>query len=126
MQQNTSKLYEAFGELLYVVAMADGKIQTEELNTIRQKLADHPWGEDIQWSFDYEVRKGNDLEDLYKKVIDYCEMHGPEKEYQFLIDLMEEVTEASAGIDANEKAVMDDFVQTLTNKFKADIERING
>lgn len=124
--QNTSKLYEAFGELLYVVAMADGKIQEEEIEVMKQKLADHPWGEDIQWSFDYEVRKGNDLDDLYKKVINYCEMHGPEKEYQFLIDLMEEVAKANAGVDAEEQAVMDNFVRNLTNKFKADIERINA
>ena len=124
--KSITKLYEAFGELLYVVAMADGQIQAEELQAIKQKLADHPWGEDIQWSFDYEVKKDNqDLEELYKKVISYCEMHGPEPEYQFLLDLVKEVAEANAGIDTKEQQIMDNFVADLTKRFQKDIERIN-
>ena len=124
--KNTDKLYEAFGELLYCVAMADGEIQAEELETIERRLSDHPWGEDIRWSFDYEVKKNNSLEELYKKVITYCEMHGPEKEYQFLIHLLTEVASAHSGIDKNEQNVIDSFVNDLTEKFKADLERINN
>ncbi|MEL7121778.1 MAG: TerB family tellurite resistance protein [Bacteroidota bacterium] len=124
--KNTDKLYEAFGELLYCVAMADGAIQTEEVETIERRLSDHPWGEDIKWSFDYEVKKNNSLEELYKKVITYCEMHGPEKEYQFLINLLTEVAAASSGIEKSEQEVIDNFVSDLTEKFKTDIERINS
>ena len=124
--KSTDKLYESFGELIYVIAMADGAIQQEELDVIKEKLKNHPWGEDIQWSFNYEVKKENDIEDLYKKVINYCEMHGPDEEYQFLLELVEEVAAASAGVDKDEQAVMDNFVKDLTNKFRTDIERING
>ena len=124
--KDTDKLIEAFGELIYVVAMADGSIQKDELAVIEQKLATHKWGEDIKWSFDYEVKKKNSIEDLYKKVITYCEMHGPDSEYQFLMEVVEDVAKASDGIDKSEKAVMDDFVTDLTNKFKKDIERINS
>lgn len=124
--KNTAKLIEAFGELIYVVAMADGSIQKEELETIERKLSNHKWGEDIKWSFDYEVKKKNDIEDLYKKVITYCEMHGPDKEYQFLLELVEDVAKSSNGISKDEKKVMDSFVLDLTDKFKKDIDRING
>ena len=123
--KSTDKLYEAFGELLYVVAMADGKIQEEELKAMEAKLSGHPWGEDIKWSFDYEVKKNNNVEDLYKKVITYCEMHGPEKEYQFLMEMVEDVAKASAGIDEQEEKIMSAFVQDLTERFKKDIDRIN-
>ncbi len=106
--------------------MADGTIQKEELETIENRLSKHKWGEDIKWSFDYEVKNNNSIEDLYKKVVTYCEMHGPDEEYQFLIEVIEEVAKSSDGVDKDEKEVMDNFVIELTNKFKEDIERING
>jgi len=124
--KNTEKLIEAFGELIYVVAMADGAIQKEELSVIENKLANHKWGEDIKWSFDYEVKKNTSVEELYKKVITYCEMHGPDPEYQFLLNLVEEVAAATNGIDKDEKEVMDGFVYDLTEKFRSDLGRING
>lgn len=124
--KNTSKLYEAFGELIYVIAMSDGKIQPSEIQALEKKLANHPWGEDIKWSFDYEVKKDNDIEDLYKKVIYYCQEHGPEPQYEFLIRTLEEVAHASDGIDAGEQQLIDSFTSDLLKKFKEDIGRING
>ena len=124
--KNTEKLIEAFGELIYVMAMADGAIQKEELEVIENELADHKWREGIKWSFDYEVKKNASIEDLYKKVITYCEMHGPDPEYQFLLRVIDRVAEASEGKATMEKAVMDSFVKDLTNKFRADISHING
>lgn len=124
--KNTEKLIEAFGELIYVVAMSDGAIQKQELVVIENKLAVHKWGEDIKWSFDYEVKKNRSIEELYKKVITYCEMHGPDPEYQFLLNLIEDVAAASKGVEKSEKKVMDGFVKDLTEKFRLDIERINS
>ncbi len=122
---STDRLYEAFGELLYVVAMADGQVQPEEKAALANKLSGHPWGENIQWSFDYELRKENNIEDLYQKVIDNCESFGPSEAYTFLIELMEEVAQASSGVDKNEQKVMDSFVHELTERFRKDIDRIN-
>ena len=34
--KSIEKLYDAFGELIYVIAMADGEIQKEELKAIKQ------------------------------------------------------------------------------------------
>jgi tellurite resistance protein len=124
--KNTEKLYEAFGELLYVVAMADGEIQASELAVILGKLNDHPWGADIEWSFNYEIKKQRDLDMLYDRVISYCEDHGPDEEYVFLMELLEDVAAASGGVDADEKEVMDSFVYELTERFKRDIDRIQN
>ncbi|MEO1437294.1 MAG: TerB family tellurite resistance protein [Bacteroidota bacterium] len=124
--KTTEKLIDAFGEFIYVVAMADGQLQEAELATIREKLAGHKWGESIQWSFDYEVKKRPAIEDLYKKVISYCEVHGPDPEYQFLIEVAEAVANADNRVDASEQAVIDSFSADLIKAFKADIERINA
>ncbi|MFK7807275.1 MAG: TerB family tellurite resistance protein [Saprospiraceae bacterium] len=124
--KNTEKLYESFGELLYVMAMADGGIQASELAVITEQLARHPWGEDIQWSFNYEVKKQRDLELLYDRVISYCEDHGPDKEYDFLIKLLDDVAAANEGVEEEEQAVVDGFVNDLTKKFKEDIDRIQN
>lgn len=120
------KLHDAFGELIYVVAMSDGKIQPEELKVIEKKLAEHPWGDSIKWSFNYEVEKAQPIDELYRNVISYCELHGPDEEYAFLMEVIEEVAAASRGIEAEEQAVIDSFVYELTTKFKNDIERINN
>ncbi len=124
--KNTEKLIEAFGELIYVVAMADGSIQKEELDVIEKRLATHKWGEDIKWSFNYEVKKNGSIEDLYKKLIINCEMHGPDPEYKFLLEVLEEVADSSSGVDIDEKDAIDSFQRQLTRKFREDIERINA
>lgn len=123
--KDTDKLIEAFGELAYVVAMADGEVQQEEVDALKRKLAGHKWGEDIQWSFDYEMKKKNDVEDLYKKVIIYCEMHGPDPEYKFLLELLDDIANAHNGKDADEEGAINDFVQELLDKFRNDISIIN-
>jgi uncharacterized tellurite resistance protein B-like protein len=122
--KNKEKLYESFGELIYVVAMADGTIQKEELEVIEKKLSLHPWGKEIKWSFDYEVEKRGDMEALYEKVIAHCETLGPDREYEFLIEVLEDVARASDGIDENEEAVIN-AVKDLAKRFRGEIDRIN-
>ncbi len=123
--KDTDKLIEAFGELAYVVAMADGEVQQVEVDALKKKLAGHKWGEDIQWSFDYEMRKQNDVEDLYKKVMTYCEMHGPDPEYKFLLEMLDDVAKAHNGIEQEEEGTINDFTQELLDKFRNDISIIN-
>ena len=123
---SAQKLYDAFGELIYVIAMVDGEIQKEEVAVLEKKLAKHPWGESIKWSFDYEVKKSNSINDLYRKVVSYCEEHGPSEDYIFLLEVMEDVANAHEGKDEREQEVLDNFVRHLTEKFKSDIARINA
>lgn len=39
MRINKEKLYEAFGELIYVVAMADGEIQETEVAALKNAIS---------------------------------------------------------------------------------------
>ena len=70
-------LYEALRELIYVVAMADGVVQKEEMKVLTTIPEGHSWSENIQWSFDYEQNKGHNIEALYQKVINTCDNYGP-------------------------------------------------
>ncbi len=119
-----TRLYDAFGELLYVVAMADGIIQPEEVEMLHEIARKYPFGEDMQWSFDYERANHNDVEDLYQRVLDICYDNGPDPEYQALIDILEEVAHANSGIDEKEQKVIDRFIFELTERFKKDLGNI--
>jgi len=117
-------LYDAFGELMFLVAMADGAVQAEELSALDKILGNHPWAKEIKWSFDYEASKNNKLEDVYKKVIFACHDNGPDPEFQFMVEVMEAIAAASAGKDAAEDAKIKGFVHDLTERFKRDIEKL--
>lgn len=119
-----SYLYDAFGELIYLVAMADGIIQPEETTALEEILANHPWAAEIKWSFNYEASKNNNPEDTYKKVIMACHDNGPDPEFQFMQEVMQAVAAASAGVDEKEDAAIKGFIRDLTERFKRDIERI--
>lgn len=118
------QLYEAFGELVYVLAMADGAIQPEELQQVKQVLEQHPQGADIQWSFDYEARQQRPVEDVYQKVIDACQAVGPDPEYPYLIDLLEKVAAVYAGKSQQEDRVITGFTTDLLERFRRDVEAI--
>jgi hypothetical protein len=118
------KLYDAFGELIYIVAMADGLIQKEEVEALERILINHPWAKEIIWSFDFEVRRNEDIDFVYTKVLDYCYQNGPDPEYKFLLEILEEVARASDGIHITERAVIKKFTYDLTERFKRDLEKM--
>ena len=122
--ENLDRLYDAFGELVYVVAMADGIIQKEEYDKLEEMLKSHPWGKEIKWSFDYENTHNNSVDDLYKKVLDQCYEAGPRKEYNFLLELLNQVANASNGVNENENEVINKFTEELTERFRRDLEKI--
>ncbi|MBV6440357.1 MAG: TerB family tellurite resistance protein [Haliscomenobacteraceae bacterium CHB4] len=118
------QLYDAFGELVYVLAMADGQIQPEEIQQIKQILEGHLQGAQIQWSFDYEAKKHRPVEEVYEEVIDTCRQVGPDPEYLFLIDLLEKVAAVYAGKDRQEDQVIQGFTSDLIERFRKDLEAI--
>ena len=120
MRINKEKLYEAFGELIYVVAMADGNIQDEEVAALKKLVSEHPLGADIKWSFDYEAKNEANVKDTYQKVLNTCQAFGPTEDYLLLIDLLEKVAAASAGIEEKEQQVINDFQTDLIARFKND------
>lgn len=123
--ENLERLYDAFGELIFVVAMADGIIQKEEIDTLDKILKTHPWAKEVKWSFDYEAEHQNSVEDLYKKVLTICHEYGPRKEYHYLLEILEQVAAASNGVDQNERNVINKFTTELTDWFRRDLERLS-
>ncbi|WP_299900661.1 TerB family tellurite resistance protein [uncultured Aquimarina sp.] len=118
------RLYQTFGELLYVIAMSDGVIQKEEVNVLEEILKAHPKGQDIKWSFDYENRNDSDIETLYKKIIEVFSDNGPDEEYDFMIYSLTRIAEAKDGIEANEQKVITNFSKDLLERFKKDIDNL--
>ena len=118
------RLYQTFGELLYVVAMSDGVIQKEEVETLDEILKAHPKSKEIQWSFFYEQGQNNNIELLYKNVIEVFTDHGPDEEYDFIVFALEKLAEASDGISKEENKIIENFSKELLARFKSDIENI--
>lgn len=118
MSGNKTALYDAFGELLYVLAKADGEIQQEEKDELQKIIKAHPWSKEILWSFNYEVRKENNLEDLYHKVLYACFELGPDPEYQFMLEVLEAVAESSLGVVEEERALIERFKKDLIEEFQ--------
>ncbi len=118
------RLYQTFGELLYVLAMSDGVIEKEEVETLEEILRGHPKGEEIKWSFDYESANQNDIETLYKKIIEVFSDNGPDQEYDFMIYALTKIAEASKGMHPDEEKVITNFSKDLLDRFITDIEKI--
>lgn len=122
---NKEEVYQAFGELIYAVAMADGEVQKEEVDKLHEILSKHEWANEIKWSFDYESKQKTSLNDAYNKALDTMVEYGPFEDYPFLFKTMEEVAEAFDGVVVEERALIDKFKNELINKFKED-NRFSG
>lgn len=120
------KLYETLGELLYVVAKADGVIQSEEREALLKILENHKWAAEISWSFNYEDLHNSSVEDIYKKVINSCHSYGPSAEYVEFIAAMKTLAAASEGINASESKVINSFSSDLIERFQNDLEKLKN
>ena len=112
-----TRLNDAFGELIYAVAIADGMIQPEEIKTIEELLKGHPWASEIKWSFDYELKNKNTLKHTYEKALATLKENGPFKDYTYLVEIIEKLADASDGIDSKENEVILGFQQSLRKHF---------
>jgi len=115
------RLYDAFGELIYAIAMADGNVQKEEISALEKLLSKHPWAKEIEWSFNYEQNKKHSVEESYQRAIEVCKENGPDAEYKYLLDVMTEVAEAFNGIIPQEKRIIDSFKMDLHRRFEIDL-----
>ena len=112
-----TRLIDAFGELIYAVAIADGMIQPEEIKSLEKMLKGHPWASEIQWSFNYEMKNKNSLKDSYQKALETLKENGPFRDYHYLVEIIEKIAEASGGTDKSEKIVIDGFQKSLRDHF---------
>jgi len=104
------RLYQTFGELLYLVAIADGvisKAETDELNII---LKDHQELDAIKWSFNYEVANSSSVDLLYKRIIEA---------YDFFIKSLEQLAKVDGVVVKSEQDLINKFSSDLLARFKA-------
>ena len=120
---NKERLYDAFGELIYALAMADGLIEPAEIQALDTILRGHAWASQIKWSFDYEINKGLDLKEVYKKALDTFTQHGQDEEYAYLIDILHKVAQASEGINETEQEMIERFQKDLKENFITQMEK---
>lgn len=120
MKPGKTQLYDAFGELIYAIAQADGEIQQEEVQKLRELLMGHPWAAEIEWSFKYEKKKTKSIEEAMSKALETCKSYGPSPEYAFLLEVLQLVANASDGVQEEEQAVIDRFQKELTAHFVAE------
>ncbi len=118
------RLYDVFGDLLYVIAMTDGIIKKEEVEALERVLANHPWAKEIEWAFNYDMEKHTSVDYLYNKVLDFCYEYGPNPEYQFLLEVLGEVAKSSGTVNEKEMTVINKFTTELTNRFKKDLDEL--
>ncbi|MFK7947499.1 MAG: TerB family tellurite resistance protein [Saprospiraceae bacterium] len=117
------ELYDAFGELMYAVAKADGLIQNEEIQALNKLVESHPWAKEIVWSFNYEQGKGKSVEEAYEKALYTCQQYGPSPEYPELLSLLTEIAAASEGVSNEEKAIIQNFEKELRAKFEKELQQ---
>jgi len=122
--QKIEKLYEVMGELLYAVAKADGIIQNEEKEALKKLLQNHASKDEILWSFEYEEAHNTSVEEIYKKVINFCHSYGPAAQYQEFIEAMNIIANAAEGVDENESKIINSFSKDLLARFQSDAEKL--
>ncbi len=112
-----TRLLDAFGELIYAVAIVDGMVQPEEIKTLEELLKGHPWASEIKWSFDYELKNKNNIKDTYEKALGTLKENGPFEDYTYLVEIIEKIAASNEGIDKNEEKIIDNFQKSLREHF---------
>ncbi len=116
---NKEKLFEAFGELIYAVAKIDGTVQIEEIEKMKTLFQYKKGGEEVVWSFNYENRNNHKVKDAYEKALGVMIEYGSYEGYPELIRILNEVAEASNGIDESEKFLISRFEEDLLRGLRA-------
>ena len=115
-------LYDAFGDLIYAVCMADGHLSAREVETYTDLLEGYEGAKHIHWSFDYEHANKKGVEDAFSRGIDVCKENGPDPEYARMIEVLNAVSE-SDGVHENEWRLINRFVNELKEQFIKDLEK---
>lgn len=115
---NKEKVFEAFGELLYAVARAEGKVRKDTAEQVESLLEKYTWASDAIWSFKYEKDRKNTFEETYEHAIDTFVAHGPMAEYETFFELLDELSEESHPLLGNRgKKILVNFKRKLNRKF---------
>ena len=118
-------VYNAFGEVMYAVALADGAIQQEEIKRFNEIIEKHKFGDKIKWSFFHKKEENTPLKVALEKALDTLTTFGPFEDLPFLFNALEEIAKAFNGIVEQERNLIDNFRKDLHEQFKKDM-RFSG
>ena len=110
------RLYDAFGELIYALAISDGNIQKEEIKALEDYLKNYEGAQKISWSFNYEMGKAANIDDAYKKALTTCLNNGPDAEYEVLFGLLDAVANSNF-MEEKQKKLIQQFKNELRDEF---------
>jgi hypothetical protein len=115
---NKEKVFEAFGELLYAVARAEGKVRKDTAEQVAQLLDKYTWASDAIWSFKYEKDHKTTFEETYDQALDTFVEHGPMEEYKNFFELLDELSDDAHPLLGNRgKKILINFKRKLNRKF---------
>lgn len=114
------QLYEYFGELLYAVAMSDGKVSEKQLALIKDVLKDYEWGNEAFWSFNYEDWRQRSIKEAYERALDAFKEYGPFEDYYKFFEILEKVAELNLNLEHKEERMIRNFKDTLLEHFQND------
>ncbi len=120
------RLYDKFGELLYVIAHADGIIDRAEKDALLDLLKEHEWAKEIKWSFDYASDNNWDVEKTYQSVIFFCHEYGPAPEYTEFISSMKTIADAVKSTNDSEDKYINSFSKDLIERFQKDLDELKA
>ena len=100
---------EVFGKILYAVAMADGKVQQEELDELKKIVMEDEWAKEIELSFDEALDLRMDPKIVFYKNIRIFNTLQTEEYMPYFINLMKRIAMAYDGIVPEEKALIMEF-----------------
>jgi uncharacterized tellurite resistance protein B-like protein len=117
-------IYIAMGSLAYAITKADGQIQEQEKNTIKNLAQkefelndqDNEWIENM---FSKLEKDGISLDDAYNYAIDVLEANRYEFDFdqemkQKCLNFMERIAESSNGVSVNEQLIIKRFRKDIT------------
>jgi len=111
------QVFKAFGDLLYAVASADGKVQVEEKELLASVLSHHHYAFDIISTFKSHSHLNTSIEKASTQALETFIAYGYFEGYAEFKIILEHLAEACEGISAEERKVIDHFFDALNEHF---------
>lgn len=115
------RLYQHFVELIFALIKEVRKVDQAAVDNTFEKIKAHRWGSKLDFRKSYGRNSDKDLEYRFRVLVAACENKGPDREYEYLIQLLKEIADAvTAGKKKKEKA------QLVLKQFRLAVLMLNA
>lgn len=115
------RLYQHFVELIFALIKEVRKVDQAAVDKTFEKIKAHRWGSKLDFRKSYGRNSDKDLEYRFRVLVAACENKGPDREYEYLIQLLKEIADAvTAGKKKKEKA------QLVLKQFRLAVLMLNA